>query len=174
MDRFLHSRLPVMLRKYAVSCLACSWILGLFFGLWAVRYTAFDPSVLRASFLNYTPISIISVALLPVLISVLAVFTEQSWLVLVVGFLKAFGFSYVSYLVTSGYGAAGWLIQFLVMFSDCLSLPFLWWFWCVLLKSERLCGSLLFPAAIAATAIGILDFRVISPFLSTLQILQKG
>ena len=175
MDRFFRLSLPVTWRKYAVPYLASSWILGLILGIWAARYADFDLSGLQDSFRYYTPISILSVALFPVLISVLVVFIERSWLLPVIGFLKAFGFAYVSSLLTRNFGSAGWLIQLLVMFSDCISLPFLWWFWCRLLKSaQQISFSGILPVTLVAIAIGALDFRVISPFLSTLQILQKG
>ena len=175
MNRVLCLRLSAVLRKYAIPCLAFSWIFGLISGLWAVGYGDFHLAGLEDSFRSYTPFSVFSVALLPVLISALVVFAEQSWLLLPISFLKAFSFAYVSSLVTGGYGSAGWLIQFLLMFSDCVSLPFLWWFWCRLLKSrQQIAFSTIFPVAIVAFFIGALDFKVISPFLSLLQILQKG
>ena len=175
MNRILHHRLSVVLRKYAIPCLACSWIIGLVSGLWAVRYVDFDLFGLENFFHSYTPLSVFSVALLPVLISVLVVFTEQFWLLLPISFLKAFSFAYVGSLVGSGYGSAGWLVQMLLMFSDCISLPFIWWFWCRILKStEQITFSSILPIALVAVSIGALDFKVISPFLSLLQISQKG
>lgn len=175
MNRFSHRRLSVLLRKYAMTCLACSWILGLISGLWTSRYAAFHLIGLEDSFHLYTPISILSVALLPVLISALVVFAEQSWLLLPISFLKAFCFAHVGALVTKSFGSASWLIQILLMFSDCVSLPFLWWFWYRLLKSsQQIAFSTIFPIALAALSIGVLDFKVISPFFSLLQIMQKG
>ena len=175
MNRILRLRLSSFLRKYAIPCLACSWILGLISGLWAVRFVDFDLPGLEDSFHSYTLFGVISVALLPVLISTMVVFVERSWLLLPFSFLKAFSFAYVGSLVTGGYGSAGWLIQSLLMFSDCLSLPFLWWFWCRLLKSaQQITFSTIFHITLVAFSIGVLDFKVISPFLSLLQILQKG
>lgn len=175
MKRMLHLRLSAILRKYAVPYLACSWILGLIFGLWVISSAPADLSYTNDFFRRYTPVSMISVSLFPVLVSFLVVFAERSWVLLVISFLKAFGFAYTSCLVTRGYGSAGWLIRFLVMFSDCISLPFLWWFWCQLLKGRlKISVPMVFSVSVPAIAIGILDIQVISPFLSTLQILQKG
>lgn len=175
MERTLHLRLSAVLRKYAVPCLACSWSLGLIFGLWVIGYAPVDLSYAEDFFHRYTPVSMISISLFPVLVSFLVVFAERSWMLLVISFLKAFGFVYTSCLLTRGFGSAGWLIRLLVMFSDCISLPFLWWFWCQLLKGrQKISIPVVFSVFAAATAIGILDIQVISPFLSTLQILQKG
>ena len=175
MDRFTHLRFSAAWRKYAIPYLACSWILGLIFGLWAVRYADFHFPVTEDSVYHYTPISIVTVAFLPVLMSVLAAYADKTWLLPAIGFWKAFSFAYVSYLMTSAYGSAGWLIQLLVMFSDCVSLPFLWWFLCLLLRSsQKISFSSVFPIILGAIALGVLDFKMVSPFWSTLQILQKG
>ena len=165
MNGILCLRFSSVWRKYAIPYLACSWIAGLIFGLWVVGFADFNLPVLNDSSSCYTSISIISVAFIPVLMSVLAVYAEKSWLLLVICFLKAFSFAYVSYFVTRTYGSAGWLIQLLVMFSDCISLPFLWWFWCRLLTStQKISFSTVFPGTLGAIAIGVLDFKVISPF----------
>ena len=165
MNRFLHLRLSVVLRKYATACLAYSWILGLISGLWVVHYADLSLPEIENSFRYYTPVSIFSIALLPVLISALVVFAEQFWLLLPISFLKAFSFAYVSALVIGSYGPASWLVQLLLVFSDCISLPFLWLFWCRMLKStHRITFSMVLPITLVAFSIGVLDFKVISPF----------
>ena len=171
MGRFLHLRFAKSLRKYAAFALACSWILGLLLGTLTARSIPAELSPLVGSFQNQSPISLVTVMLFPVLVSFLVVYMGHSWLLPLIAFLKSFSFAYVSWVLTKDFRLASWLIHLLTMFSDCLSLPLLWWFWCRLLKSDKpslFAMSLLMTFAIVT--ISILDHRFIAPILSSLQI----
>lgn len=69
----------------------------------------------------------------------------------------------------SAYGSAGWLVRWLLMFSDILTLPLLCLFWLRAFSHER-SQSLCFAAAVGVIAvfIGSLDYTVVSPFAAML------
>ena len=162
--------------KCTLTALACSWLFGSCFGLWAAKSTVMDLSALNAALQNEASVSIFAVMLFPFVVSILLVYMRQSWLLTVIALFKSFSFVYVSRILMKDFGSAGWLVQLLIMFSDCASLPLLWWLWCRLLylKKRETLFSLSIPPVLAAISIGIMDDRFISPILSALQISQKG
>ena len=171
MDMVLHHSFANFFRKYAIPALACSWIMGLIFGAWSGSIAFFDFGPLAATFHSDASFSLLAVMLFPIVVSALIIYMDQPWLLLIIAFLKAFSFAYVSWILVSEFGSAGWLIQFLIMFSDCISLPLLWYFWCGLLHRPRhSLISLSIPMVFAIVAVGILDNHFILPILSALQI----
>ena len=171
MDKVLHRSFANSCRKYAVPALACSWILGLLFGIRVGQIAFFDFNSMAATFPGNTFVSLLAVMLFPIVVSVLIMYMGQPWLLLIVAFLKSFSFAYVSWIVMCDFGSAGWMIQLLIMFSDCLSLPLLWWYWCSLLRrTQHSLISMSIPILLATIAVGILDNRFIAPILSALQI----
>lgn len=112
-------------------------------------------------------VGLMTVLLLPFLISAFAVYTSSPFLLFPVCWLKAFFFSYSAGMISLAFGNAGWLVRWLLLFSSGLSLPLLIWF-CMrqgdgtyredLLRDFTVC-------AVLILLIGSLDFRVISPFL---------
>ena len=171
MGKFLHLRSVIQWRKYAAFTLACCWVSGLILGFLIAGEIPAESIPLVDSFQNHPSIHLLTVALFPVAVSALLLYMGLRQLIPVIAFLKSFSFAYVSGLLMQNYGTAGWLIQLLMMFSDCLSLPVLWWFWFQSLKHTH--SSLLnlsLPTVLATLAIGILDIRFISPILSSLQI----
>ena len=171
MIRFTFPRRASGCRKYDTSILACSWTFGLVFGFCAVTAGSFSPAIYHAADLTPSFFSIISVLLLPVIISLLALYAGWRWVIFPLAFLKALSFAYVGWSVVISFGSAGWLIRLLLMFSDCAAVPLLWWFWNKALTSEF---DALVPAAVAAVltilGIGIMDYGVISPFLANLSL----
>ena len=171
MQKLLQFRFADFCRKYAVPALACSWISGLISGNLAGGGVSFDLSALVSAFQNETSISLFAVMLFPIVASVLVMYMGQPWLLFVIAFGKSFSFAYVSRIFLDCFGPAGWLIQLLVMFSDCLNLPILWWLWHrMLLQPRRPSIRLAVSAASITTAISIMDDHFITPILSALQI----
>ena len=170
MDGVLNRRFANFCRKYAVHALACSWILGLLFGIQVGQIAFFDFSSLADTFHISTSVSLVAVLFFPVVTSILIVYTGLDWLLPAVVFMKSFSFAYVSWILICDFGSAGWVIQLLIMFSDCVSLPFLWLFWCGLLRRKQHLISISVPVAFAIIVAGILDHHLISPILSALQI----
>ena len=66
--------------------------------------------------------------LLPFLIAAFAVNISRRWLIYTVCFLRLFFFSYIGSLFWIAFGSAGWLIRWLVLFSDIILVPALLWF----------------------------------------------
>lgn len=112
---------------------------------------------------------LLSAFLLPLLFSAFAVYISQPWLLVPVAFGKAFSFSYLAFGVTLAFGSAGWLVRSLLMFSDCLTLPLLWWFWlCCIRASDRDALRSFLVTCTAALMIGCLDYGAVSPLLRNL------
>ena len=160
-----HSR-----RRLAVI-LAFTWCAGLILG----AYTAILADIPFFSMMRTAPdarVSIpglLAVMLLPFLFSAFAVYVSSLWLLVPIAFSKAFLFSYLSTGLSAVAGTSGWLLRFLWMFSDCLTVPVLLWFW-FSACSKRREAALINAAAALPVLIGIcyLDLQVISPFLVNL------
>lgn len=171
MNKFAFPNTSSRCRKYGTSILASCWTLGLVFGLCSVATGTFDPAFQQAADLSPSFLSILSVLLLPIVISLLALFAGQRWLIFPLAFLKALSFAYVGWSVVVTFDSAGWLIRMLLMFSDCVTVPLLWWFWNKALTLEF---DAIAPASIAAVlsilGIGIVDYGIISPFLVSLSL----
>ena len=171
MHKFLHLQFANQLRKYAVFTLACSWIIGLFLGISVAKSVAIEHPPLTAAFQNHSFISGLIVILFPYIVTISLMYIGLPQLIPAIALLKSFSFAYVSWILMKDFGSAGWLIQFLMMFSDCVSLPLLWWLWCRFLKSRQASPiSLSAPIVIAVILVTIFDHRIISSILSSLQI----
>lgn len=114
-------------------------------------------------------VSLLSVVILPFLLSAFVVYFSKFALLLPVCFFKAFVFSGISFIIVRAYGPAGWLFRYLFLFSDCMVMPILYWFWLRYVDGKhRFCGW----EAAALVAIGLLigsvDYRIISPMLARL------
>ena len=171
MGRFLNLKLPLFSRKSCLSVLASSWFLGHVLGIvFSIAAGDSNVSLMRMALNSHVSISgLLTAILLPFLLSAFAVYLHESWLLIPIAFAKAFIFSYIGLGVMTVYGSAGWLVRLLLMFSDCCSLPVLFWYWIRLLSGQR-------KATIPATAvpvflvilIGSFDYCIVSPFLTAL------
>lgn len=154
--------------KLKPNFLAYAWISGLLLGaVFSVSADDLLTSTMRAAVSGSMSISgLIAVILLPLLLSAYAVYYSQPILLVSVVFLKAFLFGYTGAGILFLYPASGWLIQWLLMFSDMMTLPILWLVW--------LSGSLTSPprrivgCTVCAVLIGCVDYIVIAPFLACL------
>ena len=171
MDRFLHLILPTRVCKEPAVNLACSFLAGLLFGACA-SIAASDtlfPMMRAVAFGCVSIFGLLSAILLPLLFSAFAVYIGQRWLIFLIAFVKAFLFAFLGIGIMNAFGSAGWLVRWLLMFSDSFTLPLLWWFW-LRAFSDRRTTSLRFAALIAAAAIiiGSFDYTVVSPFAAML------
>ena len=171
MDRFVHLILPTHSCKEPSIHLACSFLAGLLSGA-CVSIAASKsllPMMLAAANSCVSISGLLSAMLLPLLFSAFAVYIRQNWLLIPIAFVKAFLFAFLGIGVMSAFGNAGWLVRWLLMFSDSLTLPLLWWFWLRAFSSGRT-DALRFAAlvAVAAVLIGSLDYSVVSPFAAML------
>ncbi len=114
-------------------------------------------------------VSLLLAFLLPFLLSAIAVYLGQPWLFLPIGFCKAFCFACVSYGIGYAYAGAGWLMRWLFMFSDTLTMPLLCYFWLSHMSgSPRNSPAAWFWILSASLFIGYIDFRFIAPILAVL------
>lgn len=170
MGRFLNLNLPHFSRKNIMVFLALFWFLGLLSGA-AFSAAASDSLVplMRTAVNSRVSINgLLTAILLPFLLSAFAVMIHEPWLLLPVAFGKAFLVSFVGTGVLNAYGSAGWLIRWLLMFSDCCSLPVLFWYW---IRQTTGRNRHFFPVTalvlLAAVLISSFDYCVVSPFLAT-------
>ena len=171
MARFLHHSLKIPGRNWSELILALSWILGLISGCTlclSADTTAF--SLMRMA--PGCPVSIVrllAVTFLPFLFSGFAAFITQAWLLIPIAFLKSFTFAAASTAVMLSFGAAGWLICILLMFSSICTMPILILYW-IRYSRKVFLLDLWHKIALILLIIAVcgIDFYVISPFLAGL------
>lgn len=166
----LHS-LPHRHRKSCHFLLAFCWILGLFCGM--LVYLAAEASLvplMRSAVLCTVSITgLLYATILPFLISAFAIAFSWPALILPICFCKALFFSFVSLGVLQAFGSAGWVVRYLLLFSDCVAMPFLYGFWLRHLPDKR--SVTLMESALMLgiyILLGSVDYRIISPFLARL------
>ena len=116
-----------------------------------------------------SPVSIVGLfasVLLPFLIATYAVSISKPVLLYAVCFCKAVLFSFCCRGIQLTFGSAGWLVLILMQFSDLCMLPVLCWFSFRHLGAgtHRLKRDFAIGCGIG-TAVGILDYCMVSPFL---------
>ena len=95
------------------------------------------------------------------------------WLLFPVCFCRAFLFGLVHGGIVLFWDAGGWLLRWLIIFSDCLSLPLLYCFWLSCL-GNRVFFRRIFVSLTLIMIIGTVDFYLIWPKLGAFLSLQKG
>ena len=168
MVRFLHSF--TFLRKQH-PLLMISWILGLGFGGLAFGYGK-DHIVSLMPLAPNSQLSIVglcSSAFLPYLFSVFAVYVSVPWMLIPICFGKAFLYTYVSCGVWAAFGQAGWLIHWLMLFVDTMSLPVLLLYWLRHISGTHgfRSGATAMYFTVLATII-ILGYGVLAPLLGAI------
>lgn len=166
----LNGKIPVWWRKASPLFLACTWSMGMLVGTLAAdsARTLLCTVIRNAVQLPATIPGLLTTTVLPFLFSAFAFsFYEPLLLVICVG--KAFAFSYCAYGVFITFGSAGWLVRCLFLFSDCIIIPILLFYWirlfsCVSTNPRR---ELLSCLGISML-IGGIDYYLVSPFLVTL------
>ena len=111
-------------------------------------------------------ISLILVMSLPLFASLLAIYVRLNWLTVPIVLIKAFAVSYLGSCIQRFYNDSGWLISFLFLYSDFLTLPILCWFWLcsgndTSVKLQRCFGI----AFISLFGIALFDYRFVSSYL---------
>lgn len=174
MARFLHQTDLDPSRKFYRHLLALCWTAGLGCGVF-LWFLADDSvaSLMRSSLSGSVSIvGLLSVTFLPFLLSAIAVYFSGPWFLLLICLGKGIVFSFVSMASVASFGGSGWLIRLLLCFSDCLSMPLLYWFWLRCIHSS-VRGSVVrfFAAGALYFLIGSIDYCYIVPFLADLMII---
>lgn len=153
-------------------CLLCSvWLVGLVFGVLAA--SGLDDTYFHLMRpLDSHGLSIfrqLAAVYLPFLFAAYAVSIDKSKLILILCFLKAFSFSFCGCLIFILYGSAGWLVRFLLLFSDVITIPALFWFCLRHIDGQILSAKRdLILCALLATVVVCIDYFVVSPFAAEL------
>ena len=154
-------------RKGMPLVLATCWISGLLFG--AFPYFFFSPETFplmhRTISCSASIVGLLNAALLPFLLS--AFFGAFSMPLAIAGvcFVKAFLFSFVSLGILVSFGSGGWLLRYLFLFSDCVTLPVLFGYWFGFVSAPIKSRLVLTTCVVffALVLVTILDYRIIAP-----------
>ncbi len=162
--------IPSFYSKFSTIFLAFCWCAGLVLGCCLPQHLDRSYFSLMHKAVNRS-VSIVGLfaVLLPFLISAIAVYFSQTWLVFPICFIKAFSFAFVAACVTFAFGPSGWLVRVLLLFTDFLSAPVVLGYWLRLAKNpaNKAFQDLAVCAAICAIFCS-LDYFIVSPFLTGL------
>ncbi len=144
------------------------WSAGLLFGRYITHEANVSfPALIRSVCCTQTSlIGLLAVILIPLLISVVVCrYVGVMWIFPVI-FLKAMGFGFCSYAICLSFGDAGWLVRCLLMFTDCISVPLLLWFWIrrLFMKNNAILQDMILVLALLVVT-ACVDYMFVSPFL---------
>lgn len=166
----LNRSLPVWWHRSCKWLLACCWCVGLLAG--ACSAASISNSfflLMRAAQSGVSIFGLLMTALLPFLFTALAVFLSEPRLFLPIAFCKAFSFAYCGVGIGLAYGLAGWLVRFLLLFSDGCLIPVLYWFWLKHISDLRRSAPIELASGCGfAILAGLLNYGLISPLTAML------
>ncbi len=165
--RKIFARNPLA-QKGNIIILSFLWVLGFVCGLYFISSSCdiFHPLLKEITFIRPSIVGLLSVVYIPVFISFIAICISSHWIVFLFVFIKSFAFCCCICGVAETYGYSSWLIRLLLLFSDSAVTVGMLLFWCRALNFKRsralreLC-----ILTIVFTAIGIIDFFLVSPYL---------
>lgn len=149
--------------------LAGSWISGLLCGVFC--YSVSSPEIIalmhRTPSCSVSIVGLLNAALIPFLLSAFFLAYSLPWIVTVICFWKAFLFSFVSAGFLTCFGSGGWLLRYILLFSDCTALPLLYWYWFRGVSTpSRLCrftaSAILFCVFVF---VAVLDYHIFAPIV---------
>lgn len=171
MVQYFHRIQPSFRQHISVWFLSLVWVSGLAAG--AVVYFVVGPVFFHwMREILYGSVSIVGlfcVTCFPFLFSAFAVYIGLRWLIYPICFWKTMLVSMVSLALWVQFGSTGWLAWLLIMFSDVISLPFLYRYCLRNVSGNRSFSCPEFFATISILIfIGSVDYCCISPFLAML------
>lgn len=171
MTQKYYSEIYQLIRKHHQILLALSWCTGMVCGILLFVYDSGSLlSLMRSSVIcSVSIVGLIYTVMLPFLFSAFAVLLFGAASLLLICFMKACFFSFVSFGIYYSFGSAGWLISGLLMLTDAVTSVLLYVFWLRILSGR--CRSpfwdtLLF--CLFGVIFGSIDHCIISPFLVSL------
>lgn len=171
MSRRLRSNQMYRNRKGSRSILAFCWISGLLCGM--VTSLSAGPSLIglmRSSLSRSVSIfGLLCIGFLPFLIAITVVSLSKTKWIILICFVKAFLFSFVSIGIFSRFGSASFLLRLLLLFSDCFCVCLLYFLSLRVLSSPPKQQKLLFVFLFSLEfLVRSIDYRIISPFWARL------
>lgn len=157
-----------LLRRFLLILI---WFLGFFAGIWIAAQTSTTTSSLMRSVVNdrSSIVGLLTVLTVPFLVSAVLFKLSLPLLGLFIVFIKSLLFSCCSYGLVLAFGDAGWLVRWLLLFSDSSVIVLLLWFWIrnIAGQGSNFKTDLLFCILITVL-IGCVDYYIISPFVAVL------
>lgn len=153
------------------ACRLCTvWLIGLLLGtLFSVNLDDTFSSLMRPSISEGLSIfRQLAMVCLPFLFAAYAVSINKPGLLLLLCFVKAFCFAFCGMLIYYAFGSAGWLVRYLLQFTDVLSVPILFWYCLRHIDRQNNAKRDLMICALLAASIACIDYFAVSPFLAEL------
>lgn len=151
--------------------LAFVWCSGLCIGYSLYLHTAdlFYSLMCTAPLVRVSIVGLIFVVYLPFLASVLALCCYADPVIYIIAFLKSLIYAFCACHIVVTFSSAGWIVRFLLLFSDASLMIPLFWFWCrrICFKQRLLMQDSLFYLSISLV-VTIVDYFVIARFTQML------
>jgi hypothetical protein len=152
--------------RFCFCFLAVAWVFGVLLGAYVSRSS--EPFPVRVDVLGSVSFfSLLTATLLPFLFTSVSICFSKPNLITVLAFYEAFLLAYCSQLFHSAYGSAWWFISCLVLFSDCMTAPLIWFLWLRFLRpiDRRTCYTVVTINTLLAVVIVYFDYRYIVPLV---------
>lgn len=159
--------------RIGISSLVFIWCLGLSFGFQLVSFSEPKLSSLMDVLIiqRGSIIGLILIHILPLILSAVIIRYRTSFLLLPIVFIKALLRGFCLCLLLHAYCNCGWLLAFLVLFSQSGSAVVLLWFWVKHINYTGVWHSRgCFIAGFAIFVFVIFEYLIIQPFLIELMI----
>lgn len=162
-------------RRTSARFLAFSFLTGFLFGIYAGVFQDASLFPMMCGIINdsVSIVCLIGILLIPFVISASAFWIDPAFL-FPICFLRAFLYAFIHLTLLRHYSDCGFVIRWLILTSDCLSLPLLYLFWYRRISGYSLNLATLITVCAMVCGIGFFDFYTVTPFWTTLLILQKG
>lgn len=155
--------------RCSIYVLIFFWTFGLSFGMYFASMAEPDIASWMCA-LSYSGVSILGlliVTLLPFFLSLFAVRFHQPWIIILLAFVKSFIFGYWRSFNILLFNNVGWLINFLLFFSDTCIVILLLIYWIVIFCQRRPSTMPLFWFIIITSCfLCMFDWWFISPILT--------
>ena len=165
------SKTTILWRRTASRFLAISWFLGIALGCLAAETarSVLVDLIRRCVGAEQSIIGVLTVTALPFLLSAFAVSFSKPWLLLFISTCKAFSFSFCAWGICLAFGQSGWLVLFLLLFSDVLLVPLLYFYWLRHIRGDQGPDVWELPVLLAAAiTVAFIDHQFVAPFLVAL------
>ena len=154
-------------RNQRIWGICFSWILGLCIGFVYSLHISAD----SLSFFHLIPynraslMSLLLIIILPFVISAILIYYSKPFFLFFIVLFKAFCFSFCSCSIIITFGWAGWLIRWLLLFSDsCSVVLWLWFLFRYSVNTTSCISTDLFLCITASVSVGCFDSCILAPF----------
>ena len=157
--------------KGSVIFLSALWSLGLLLGLYFASSNGdeFSRYILGTALKRQTFAGAMTVVLVPVIITALAIHFSKPAFIFGYSVLKAFSFSGTLCGVMFAFGQSGWLIRLFLLFTDSICVLLMLWLWNRFFYLDtRVIRRNFWSCAIALLVIGFVDYFAVSPYFTSL------